>query len=120
MLALTVRLLVAAIAIASLAPVPVYPGAMFDVAASKEASAAHPRFPSKVYVTPDSYEKVVAFYKGRGASQSEGVSVGNDANQKMARFSASDSTIDINWPADVKDRSGKIISRGGTRIAIGA
>jgi hypothetical protein len=119
MLTFTVRLLVAAIAIGSLAPVPVYPGAMFDVAASKEASAAHPKFPYKVYVTPDSYEKVVAFYSGKGASQAEGVSVGNDANQKMARFSASDTTVDIIWPADVKDRSGKIISRSGTRIAIG-
>jgi hypothetical protein len=119
MLALTVRLLVAAIAIAPLAPVPVYPGAMLDAAASNEASAAHPKFPYKVYVTPDSYEKVVAFYKAKGASQAEGVSVGNDANQKMARFSASDTTIDIHWPADVKDGTGRIISRSGTRISIG-
>lgn len=119
MLTVTVRLLVAAIAIASLAPVPVYPGAMLDVAASKEASAAHPKFPYKVYVTTDSYDKVIAFYKGKGASQADVVSVGNDANQKMARFSASDSTVDISWPAVVKDRSGKIISRSGTRISIG-
>ena len=119
MIAVTVRLLVAAVALASLAPVPVYPGAMLDAAASKEASAAHPKFPYKVYVTPDSYEKVIAFYKSKGASQSESVSVGNDANQKMARFSASDSTIAINWPADVKDKSGKIVARTGTRIAIG-
>ena len=119
MIASAIRLLVAAAAIASLAPVPVYPGAMLDVAASKAASAAHPKFPYKVYVTPDSYEKVVAFYKGKGASQSEAVSVGNDAHQKMAMFSASDSTIAINWPADVKDKSGRIISRSGTRIAIG-
>jgi hypothetical protein len=119
MIAFAVRLLVAAVAVASLAPVPVYPGAMLDAAASKEASAQHPKFPYKVYVTPDSYEKVVAFYKGKGASQSQSVSVGNDAHQKMAMFSASDSTIAINWPADVKDKSGKIISRTGTRIAIG-
>ncbi len=119
MIASAIRLLVAAAAIVSFAPVPVYPGAILDVAASKEASAAHPQFPYKVYETPDSYEKVVAFYKGKGASQSEPVSVGNDANRKMAMFSASDSTIAINWPAVVKDKSGKIISRTGTRIAIG-
>lgn len=119
MIASAIRLLVAAVALAAFAPVPVYPGAMLDAAASKEASAAHPKYPYKVYVTPDSYEKVVAFYKGKGAAQSEAVSVGNSANQKMAMFSASDSTIAINWPADVKDKSGKIISRTGTRIAIG-
>jgi len=119
MIASAIRLLVAAVALAAFAPVPVYPGAMLDAAASKEASAAHPKYPYKVYVTPESYEKVIAFYKGKGAAQSEAVSVGNSANQKMAMFSASDSTIAINWPAVVKDKSGKIISRTGTRIAIG-
>ena len=119
MIASAIRLLVAAVALAAFAPVPVYPGAMLDAAASKEASAAHPKYPYKVYVTPDSYEKVIAFYKGKGAAQSEAVSVGNSANQKLAMFSASDSTIAINWPAVVKDKSGKIISRTGTRIAIG-
>ncbi len=114
-----VRALVAVVAVLALASVPIYPGAVLDAAASREASAQHPKFPYKVYVTPDSYEKVVAFYKSKGASQSEPVSVGNDAHQKMAMFSASDSTIAINWPADVKDKSGKIVSRTGTRIAIG-
>jgi hypothetical protein len=92
---------------------------MLDAVASKEASAQHPKYPYKVYVTPDSYEKVIAFYTGKGASQSNMVSVGNDASQKMAMFSMSDSTIAINWPADIKDKSGKIVSRSGTRIAIG-
>ncbi|HEY8793348.1 MAG TPA: hypothetical protein VIM15_00270 [Gemmatimonadaceae bacterium] len=119
MIASAIRLLMVAVVVSTIAPVPVYPGAILDAAASKEASAQHPKFPYKVYVTPDSYEKVVAFYKGKGASQSEAVSVGNDAHQKVAMFSASDSTIAINWPADVKDKSGKIISRTGTRIAIG-
>ena len=119
MIAAAVRALVAAVAVLALASVPIYPGATLDAAASKEASAQHPKFPYKVYVTPDSYDKVIAFYKSKGASQSEAVSVGNDAHQKMAMFSASDSTIAINWPADVKDKSGKIISRTGTRIAIG-
>jgi hypothetical protein len=48
------------------------------------------------------------------------VSAGNTANQKMAMFSTSDSTIAINWPADVKDKSGKVVARTGTRIAIGS
>lgn len=113
------RLLVTAVAALALAAVPIYPGAMLDPAASKEASAGHPKFPYKVYVTTDSYEQVVAFYKGKGASQSNMVSAGNDANQKMAMFSMSDSTIAINWPVDVKDNSGKIVARSGTRIAIG-
>ena len=119
MLAAT-RLLVTAITALTLAAVPVYPGATYDAAASKEASAGHPNFPYKVYVTPDSYEKVVAFYASKGAQQSMPVSAGNTAHQKMAMFSTSDSTIAINWPADVKDKSGKVVARTGTRIAIGS
>ena len=118
--AFAVRFLVAAVTALSLASVPIYPGAMLDAAASKEASAEHPKFPYKVYVTPDSYEKVVAFYKSKGASQSDVVSAGNSAQQKMGMLSVSDSTIAINWPADVRDKSGKIVSRTGTRIAIGS
>jgi hypothetical protein len=114
------RLLVAAVTALTLAAVPIYPGATYDAAASKEASAGHPKYPYKVYVTPDSYEKVVAFYKSKGAQQSAPVSVGNTAQQKMAMFSTSDSTIAINWPADVKDKSGKVVARTGTRIAIGS
>jgi hypothetical protein len=114
------RLLVAAVTALSLAAVPIYPGATLDAAASKEVTASHPDFPYKVYGTPDSYEKVVEFYKSKGAQQSMPVSVGNNAQQKMAMFSSSDSTIAINWPAVVKDKSGKIISRTGTRIAIGS
>lgn len=113
------RLAFSALAALILAAVPIYPGAMLDAAASKEASAGHPKFPYKVYVTTDSYEQVIAFYKAKGASQSNMVSAGNNANQKMAMFSMSDSTIAINWPVDVKDNSGKIVSRSGTRIAIG-
>jgi hypothetical protein len=117
---LATRLLAAAVTALTLAAVPIYPGAAYDAAASKEASAGHPQYPYKVYVTPDSYEKVVAFYKSKGAQQSMAVSVGNSATQKMAMFSSSDSTIAINWPADVRDKSGKVIARSGTRIAIGS
>jgi hypothetical protein len=113
------RLAFSAVAALTLAAVPIYPGAMLDDAASKEASAGHPKFPYKVYVTTDSYEQVVAFYKGKGASQSNMVSVGNNASQKMTMFTMSDSTIAINWPVDMKDKSGKIVSRSATRIAIG-
>ena len=114
------RLMLATVAALSLAAVPVYPGATLDVAASKAESAKHPDFPYKVYTTPDSYEKVVAFYKSKGASQSDVISIGNSAQQKMAMFSASDSTIAINWPAPALDKSGKILSKTGTRIAIGS
>jgi hypothetical protein len=114
------RLAVAAIAALSFAAVPIYPGATLDAAATKEASSRDPKYPAKVYGTPDSYEKVVAFYKGKGASQSLPMSIGNTAQQKMAMFSAGDSTIAINWPADVKDKAGKVISHTGTRIAVGS
>ncbi|MDQ2767915.1 MAG: hypothetical protein M3Y30_12250 [Gemmatimonadota bacterium] len=114
------RLAIAALTALSLATVPVYPGATLDVAASKEITAQHPKFPYKVYVTPDSYDKVVAFYKSKGAAQSNAISGGNTPQQKMAMFSASDSTIAINWPADVKDKTGRVVSKTGTRIAIGS
>ena len=114
------RLLVAAAATLVLAAVPIYPGAAFDAAASKAASAPHPKFPYKMYVTPDSYEQVVAFYKSKGASQSLPISIGNDASQKQAMFSVSDSTIMVAWPADVRDKSGKVVARKGTSIAIGS
>lgn len=117
---LAIRLAFAAVAALSFAAVPIYPGATLDAAASKEITASHPDFPYKVYVTPDSYEKVVAFYKSKGAAQSNVISDHNTAQQKMAMFSASDSTIAINWPADVKDKTGKVVSRTGTRIAIGS
>jgi hypothetical protein len=117
---LPARAIVAALAVFSFAAVPIYPGATLDAAASKAENAKHPKYPYKVYTTPDSYDKVVAFYKSKGASQSDAISGGNSAAQKMAMFSSSDSTIAINWPADVTDKSGKIVSRTGTRIAIGS
>jgi hypothetical protein len=113
------RFLVAAATALSFAAVPIYPGATFDAAESKAASK-DPKYPAKVYITPDSYDKVVAFYKSKGARQSEGMSIGNTATQKMAMFSVGDSTIGINWPADVKDKTGKVVARSGTRIAIGS
>jgi hypothetical protein len=114
------RAIVAAVTALSFAAVPIYPGATLDAAASKEASARDPKYPAKVYGTPDSYEKVIDFYTAKGAQQALPISIGNTAKQKMAMFSAGDSTIAINWPADVKDKSGKIVSHTGTRIAIGS
>jgi hypothetical protein len=115
---IAIRFAIAAIAALSFAAVPIYPGATLDAAASKEATARTPGYPVKVYETPDSYEKVVAFYKSKGAAQSNVISDHNTAQQKMAMFSASDSTIGINWPAEVKDKTGKVVSKTGTRIAI--
>ncbi|MBK5189047.1 MAG: hypothetical protein JJD97_12450 [Gemmatimonadaceae bacterium] len=116
---LAFRHLVAAAAALSLAAVPIYPGATFDAAGSKEASARNPKFPYKVYVTPDSYEKVVAFYKSKGGKESSAIGVGNSAQQKMGMYAFGDSLVALNWPADVKDKSGKVVSRTGTRIAVG-
>jgi hypothetical protein len=113
------RFLVAAVAALTLAAVPVYPGATFDAAGSKEASARNPGFPYKVYVTPDAYDKVAAFYKSKGGSESNAIGIGNSAQQKMGMYAFGDSLVALNWPADVKDKSGKVVSHTGTRIAIG-
>lgn len=119
-MSLIARVIVSAAAALSFAAVPIYPGATFDAPGSKAASAAHPAYPYKVYVTPDSYEKVVAFYKSKGASQSMPVSIGNNELQKLAMLSMKDGTIQIAWPADIRDKNGKIIARKGTSIAIGS
>lgn len=103
-----------------MAAVPIYPGAALDVAASKEATARTPKFPVKVYGTPDAYDKVVAFYKTNGFNASAGIGVGNKAKEKMGMYSKGDSIVALNFPADVKDKGGKIISHTGTRIAIGS
>lgn len=116
---IAVRFIIAAVTAISLTAVPVYPGATLDTSGKNEARTRDPKHPYKIYVTPDSYEKVVAFYKGKGAAQSEAMSIGNSAQQKMAMFSMSDSTIAINWPAVVTDKSGRVTSKTGTRIAIG-
>ena len=115
-----VRLFVAAAAAISLASVPIYPGAAPDVAGMKELRVRDPKNTDKVFLTPDGYEAVVAFYKRqRGASQFEAISIGNTARQKMGMFSFGDSSVALNWPVNVVDKSGKITSRAGTRIAIG-
>jgi hypothetical protein len=102
------------------AAVPIYPGATLDVAATKETTARTPKFPVKVYGTPDSYDKVVAFYTKSGFTASTGIGIGNDASQKMGMYSQGDSVVTLNFPATVKDKSGKVISQKGTRIAIGS
>jgi len=117
---IAIRVAIAAIAALSFAAVPIYPGATLDAAASKETTARSPKYPVKVYGTSDSYEKVIAFYKSKGAAQSDAISIGNSARQKMAMLSIGDSTIALNWPADVKDKTGKVVSKTGTRIAIGS
>ena len=114
------RFLVAAVGIVYVGAVPIYPGATLDVAASKETTARTPKYPVKVYGTPDAYEKVVDFYKKNGFKESTGIGVGNDAKQKMGMYSQGDSIVALNYPADVKDKSGKVVSHTGTRIAVGS
>ncbi len=72
-----------------------------------------------MYGTPDAYENVVAFYTKNGFKESTGIGVGNDAKQKMGMCSQGDSIVALNFPATVKDKSGKVISHTGTRIAVG-
>lgn len=113
------RLAVAAIAALSLAAVPVYPGAKIDVGGMKADRVRSPQRTDTAYITPDSYEKVTAFYRSqKGSQESKAISIGNNANQKMAMFSIGDYSIGINWPADIYE-NGKVVARRGTRIAIG-
>lgn len=115
-----VRLVVAAVAALSFAAVPIYPGAKIDLAGMKADRVRSPQRTDTAYITPDSYEKVTAFYRSqKGSQESKAISIGNDANQKMAMFSIGDYSIGINWPADVYDSHGKVIARRGTRFAIG-
>lgn len=113
------RLMAVAVAALAFATVPVYPGAKMDVAGMKADRVHSPGRTDTVYITPDSYEKVTAFYRSqKGSEESKVISIGNDANQKMAMFSMGDYSIGINWPADIYE-NGKVVARRGTRIAIG-
>lgn len=114
-----VRLVVTAVAALAFAAVPVYPGAKMDVDGMKADRVRSPQRTDTAYITPDSYEKVVAFYRSqKGSQESKAISIGNDATQKMAMFSIGDYSIGINWPADVYV-NGKVVARRGTRVAIG-
>jgi hypothetical protein len=120
MLAAVLRLIVAVAVALSVAAVPVYPGATIDTAGMKADRVRSPARTDTAYITPDSYEKVTSFYRSqKGAKESKAISIGNDASQKMAMFSIGDYSIGINWPADIYDKTGKVVARRGTRIAIG-
>lgn len=120
MSAAVIRPIVVAVAAFSFATVPVYPGAKIDLAGMKADRVRSPQRTDTAYITPDSYDKVTAFYRSqKGSQESKAISIGNDANQKMAMFSIGDYSIGINWPADIYDASGTVRERHGTRIAIG-
>jgi hypothetical protein len=106
-----VRFVVAAVAALALATVPVYPGAVSDAARMKKERQADPKRTNAAYLTPDSFEKVMAFYKAQpGAKQDNTFSIGNTENEKIGLFYIGDQTVAINWPESMTDKSGKRVA----------
>jgi hypothetical protein len=105
------RFVVAAVAALAFATVPVYPGAVSDVARMKAERKADPKRTNAAYLTPDSFEKVMAFYKAQpGAKQDNTFSIGNTENEKIGLFYIGDQTVAINWPENMTDKSGKRVA----------
>jgi hypothetical protein len=98
----------AVIAALALATIPVYPGAVADTARMKAERKADPTRTNAAYLTPDSFEKVMAFYKAQpGAKQDNTFSIGNNDRQKIGLFYIGDKSVAINWPENMTDKSGK-------------
>jgi hypothetical protein len=106
-----VRLVIAAVAAFALASIPVYPGAVSDVARMKAERKADATRTNAAYLTPDSFEKVMAFYKAQpGAKQDNTFSIGNNDKEKIGLFYIGDQTVAINWPEYMTDKSGKRVT----------
>ena len=102
------RYVVTAVAALSLTTVPVYPGAVSDVARMKAERQADPKRTNAAYLTPDSFEKVMAFYRAQpGAKQDNTFSIGNTDKEKLGLFYIGDKSVAINWPENMTDKSGK-------------
>ena len=87
-----VRFVVAAVAALAFATVPVYPGAVSDAARIKKERQADPKRTNAAYLTPDSFEKVMAFYKAQpGAKQDNNIPA--SATRRTRKSASSTSAI---------------------------
>lgn len=120
MLSAMTRMFLVGSAVIAIASVPLYPGATLDTLEMRAVKARDASSTEKIYHSDDSYDKVMAFYRGKGGRELKSTAAGNTETAKMGEFMFGDSTVAINWPADVRDQSGKVRSRAGTRIAIGS
>ena len=105
------RFVVAAVVALTLTTVPVYHGAESDVARMQAARQADPKRTNTAYLTPDSFEKVMAFDKAQpGAKQVNTFRIGNTDKEKIGLFYIGDYTVAINWPENMTNKSGKRVS----------
>lgn len=117
MMSAVARLVVLASAVLVAGSIPMYPGATLDVAGMKADRAHGQMRMDTAYYTPDSFEKVTAFYRGQQGIIENKYLAQNTATSKTAAFALVNYNISLTWPANVYDGSGNITAQKGTRIA---
>lgn len=98
------------------AGIPMYPGATIDTNGMK-ADRAHGQARSDTaYYTPDSFEKVAAFYRGQKDVIENTALAENAATSKKAYLALGNYNITLTWPANIYDANGNIVAQRGTLI----
>lgn len=94
-----------------------YPGATLDVRGMKADRAHGQQRMDTAYYTPDSFEKVAAFYRGQKNIFENKALAENGEKSKAAAFALDGYNISLSWPASVYGGGGNIVAQRGTRIA---
>ena len=117
MMSTVARLVLLASVVAAAGSVPMYPGATIDVNGMK-ADRSHGQMRlDTAYYTPDSFDKVAAFYRGQKGIIENKTLGENTATSKRTYFALAGYNITLNWPANIYDAQGNIKAQRGTRIA---
>lgn len=117
MMSAVARLVVLASAVLVTGSIPMYPGATLDVAGMKADRAHGQMRMDTAYYTPDTFEKVAAFYRGQKGVIENKATEDNSATSKTAYLALGNYNISLSWPANVYNGSGNITAQKGTRIA---
>lgn len=117
MMSTVARLVVLASVVVAAGSIPMYPGATLDVNGMKADRSHGQMRMDTVYYTPDSFEKVVAFYRGQhGIIENKALEDSGPAG-RTAVFALAGYNISVSAPANIYDAGGNIRAQHGTRIA---
>ena len=117
MISAVARLVVLASVAIAMGSIPMYPGATLDVNGMKADRSHGQQRMDTAYYTPDSFEKVAAFYRGQKGVIENKALADNKESSKSAALVLGGYNISLSWPAKVYDAKGNIVAQRGTRIA---
>lgn len=117
MMSAVARVVVLASVVLAGASIPMYPGATLDVNGMKAERAHGQMRMDTAYYTPDSFEKVAAFYRGQPNIKENKALEENSASRKTAAFILGAYNVSLQSPANLYDSKGNITAQRGTRIA---